>query len=77
MARFIGSSSPGGSLLVKTSGSRVMAEKKGGDWRMFVAVGLVATLVYGCAGQEAVNDDVNAGCSLVSEEGRIAFTHAA
>ena len=54
-----------------------MAEKKGGDWRMFVAVGLVATLVYGCAGQEAVNDDVNAGGSLVSEEGLIAFTHAA
>jgi hypothetical protein len=32
---------------------------------MFVAVGLVATLVYGCAGQGAVNDDVNAGGSLV------------
>jgi hypothetical protein len=44
---------------------------------MFVAVGLVATLAYGCAGQEAVNDDVNAGGSLVSEEGLIAFTHAA
>ena len=54
-----------------------MAEKKDEHWRMFVAVGLVATLVYGCAGQDAVNDQVNAGCSLVSQECRIAFTHAA
>jgi hypothetical protein len=54
-----------------------MAEKQGGHWRMFVAVGLVAALAYGCAGQEAVNDDVNAGGSLVSEEGLIAFTHTA
>jgi hypothetical protein len=54
-----------------------MAEKQGRHWRMFVAVGLVAALAYGCAGQEAVNDDVNAGGSLVSEEGLIAFTHTA
>ena len=54
-----------------------MAEKQGRHWRMFVAVGLVAALAYGCAGQEAVNDDINAGGSLVSEEGLIAFTHTA
>ena len=54
-----------------------MAEKKNRYWRMLVAVGLVAVLAYGCAGQEAVNDDVNAGGSPVSEEGLIAFTHTA
>jgi hypothetical protein len=54
-----------------------LAEKKDRYWRMLAAVGLVAALAYGCAGQEAVSDDVNAGGSLVSEEGRIAFTHAA
>ena len=55
-----------------------MAEKKKNRyWRMLVAVGLVAALAYGCAGQEAVNDDVNAGGSLVSEEGLIVFTHTA
>jgi hypothetical protein len=54
-----------------------MAEKQGRHWRLFVAVGLVAALAYRCAGQEAVNDDVNAGGSLVSEEGLIAFTHTA
>ena len=55
-----------------------MAEKQGRHWRMLAAaVGLVAALAYGCAGQEAVNDDVNAGGSLVSEEDLIAFTHTA
>jgi Tol biopolymer transport system component len=47
--------------------------------RMLVAVGLVvAALAYGgCAGQEAADDDADPGGSLVSKEGRIAFTHAA
>src|SRR3712207_9268507 len=46
--------------------------------RMLLAVGLVvAALAYGCAGQKAADDDVDPGGSLVSEEGRIAFTHAA
>ena len=44
--------------------------------RMLVAVGLVvAALAYGgCAGQEAADDDADPGGSLVSKEGRIAFT---
>jgi hypothetical protein len=45
-----------------------MAEKKYIYWRMLAAaVGLVAALAYGGAGQGAVNDDVNAGGSLMSE----------
>src|SRR3712207_8196933 len=46
--------------------------------RMLLAVGLVvAALAYGCAGQKAADDALDPGVSLVSEEGRIAFTHAA
>ena len=52
-----------------------MAKKKGGYWRMLAAVTLVVTtLACGCAGQPAVDDGVDRGGSLVSEEGQIAFT---
>ena len=54
-----------------------MAEKQGGHWRMLAAAVLIAVLACGCAGQEGVNDDVEAGGPLVSEEGLIAFTHTA
>ena len=44
--------------------------KKSGHWRMLAAGALVAALVCGCAGRDAVD----AGDSLVSKEGQIAFT---
>jgi TolB protein len=44
--------------------------------RMLVAVGLVAAPAWGCVGREPVDDAVDSGGSLVSEEGQIAFTHA-
>jgi Tol biopolymer transport system component len=54
-----------------------MAKKTGGYWRMLAAVTLVVTtLACGCAGQPAVDDAVDHGGSLVSEEGQIAFTRA-
>jgi dipeptidyl aminopeptidase/acylaminoacyl peptidase len=48
------------------------------DWyrRMLVAMGLVSFLACGCVGREPVEDPVDSGGSLVSEEGQIAFTHA-
>ena len=46
-----------------------MAEENG-TWRMLVAVGLVAALACGCAGQSAVEH----GGELLSEEGQIAFS---
>ncbi len=49
---------------------------KGRYWRMLVAVGLVAALACGCVGREPVDNAVDSGGSLVSEEGQIAFTHA-
>ena len=53
--------------------------KKDTYWRMLIAAGLVsAALAYGgCAGRDPVDDAVDPDGSLVSEEGRIAFTHAA
>ena len=53
--------------------------KKDACRRLLVAVGLVvAALVYGgCASRDPVDDAVDPDGSLVSEEGRIAFTHAA
>jgi TolB protein len=53
-----------------------MRNKKAGPWRLLAAVGLVVTLACGCAGQPAVDDAVDHGGSLVSEEGQIAFTRA-
>jgi hypothetical protein len=51
--------------------------KKDRYWRMLVAAGLLAALACsGCAGRDAVDDSVDHGGSLVSEEGQIAFTHA-
>jgi Tol biopolymer transport system component len=54
--------------------------KKERHRRMLVAAGLVAALAaalaYGCVGREPVDDTVDSGGSLVSEEGQIAFTHA-
>jgi Tol biopolymer transport system component len=48
-----------------------------GQYRlMLVAVGLVAALAFGCVGREPVDDAVDSGGSLVSEEGQIAFTRA-
>ena len=44
--------------------------KKGGHWRMLAAGALIAALVCGCAGRDAVDP----GGSLVSKEGQIAFT---
>jgi Tol biopolymer transport system component len=50
---------------------------KGGYRWMLVAVGLLAALACGCVGRrEPVDDAVDSGGSLVSEEGQIAFTHA-
>jgi Tol biopolymer transport system component len=43
---------------------------------MLAAVGLISVLAYGCAGQSAVDDGVDHGGSLVSEEGQVAFTRA-
>src|SRR3712207_4718140 len=53
--------------------------KKDAYRRMLVGVGLVVAALTsgGCAGQDPVDDPVDPGGSLVSEEGRIAFTHAA
>jgi hypothetical protein len=53
-----------------------MRNKNAGPWRLLAAVGLVVTLACGCAGQPAVDDAVDHGGSLVSEEGQIAFTRA-
>ena len=57
-----------------------MRNKNAGPWRLLAAVGFVVTLACGCAGQPAVDDDVDDavdhGGSLVSEEGQIAFTRA-
>jgi Tol biopolymer transport system component len=44
--------------------------KKGGHWRMLAAAAVVVAFAYGCGSQP----DVDHGGSLVSEEGRIAFT---
>jgi TolB protein len=52
------------------------AAKRDRYWRMLVAAGLLAALACGCTGQEAADDDVDPGGSLVSKEGQIAFTHA-
>jgi dipeptidyl aminopeptidase/acylaminoacyl peptidase len=49
-----------------------MAEKKDRCWQIPLAVGLLAALAYGCAGQGTVDH----GGSLVSEEGQIAFMRA-
>jgi Tol biopolymer transport system component len=54
-----------------------MTKKKGGPWWMLAAAHVVLAFACGCAGQEAANDDVNHGDSLVSEEGQIAFTRIA
>ncbi len=52
--------------------------KKDAYRRMLVAVRLVVSaLAYGCAGRDPVDEAVDPGGPLVSEEGRIAFTHAA
>jgi dipeptidyl aminopeptidase/acylaminoacyl peptidase len=59
-----------------TGGMGAMA-KKDRYWRMLVAAGLLAALACsGCAGRDALDDSVDHGGSLVSEEGQIAFTRA-
>jgi Tol biopolymer transport system component len=51
--------------------------KKGGLWRMLGRGALlVAALVCGCAGRDAVDEGVDHGGSLVSTDGQIAFTRA-
>ncbi len=45
-----------------------------GYWRMFAAAAIVAAFAYGCGGPDTVEDTVDHGGSLVSEEGQIAFT---
>jgi hypothetical protein len=48
-----------------------MRNKNARPWRLLAAVGLVVTLACGCAGQPAVDDAVDHGGSLVSEEGHV------
>jgi Tol biopolymer transport system component len=48
--------------------------KKDRCWRIPLAVGLLAAFAYSCAGQDTGQDTVDHGGSLVSKEGRIAFT---
>lgn len=51
--------------------------KKDSYWPMLVAAAFLATLTCsGCAGRDAVDDAVDHGGSLRSEEGQIAFTRA-
>jgi Tol biopolymer transport system component len=51
-----------------------MAKKRGGYWRMLAAAAVVVAFAYGCGGRDTVEDTVDHGGSLVSEEGQIAFT---
>ncbi len=43
-------------------------------WRMLAAAAVVAAFAYGCGGPDTVEETVDHGGSLVSEEGQIAFT---
>lgn len=54
-------------------GRRTM-KKKSGNRRVLAAVALVAALANGCAGRDAQDNIVDAGGSLVSQKGQIAFT---
>ena len=47
---------------------------KNGYWGVLAAAAVVAAFAYGCGGPDTVDDAVDHGGSLVSEEGQIAFT---
>jgi dipeptidyl aminopeptidase/acylaminoacyl peptidase len=47
---------------------------KNGYWWILAAAAFVAAFAYGCGGRDTVEESVDHGGSLVSEEGQIAFT---
>jgi Tol biopolymer transport system component len=47
---------------------------KNGYWWILAAAAVLAAFAYGCGGRDTVEDTVDHGGSLVSEEGEIAFT---
>jgi hypothetical protein len=56
------------------SSEKRTAMTKNGYWWILAAAAVVAAFAYGCGGRDTVEDTVDHGGSLVSEEGQIAFT---